>query len=170
MSSATPAPAVVEKGFEGGVDGGPVAAELERPSMSLILRIKAPGVPPVAIAQSSMAAAPSGKENGGTKDGESGGGKEGPPSGAIPRLRIACGPGQPMPDKPLKLRLLVPTARQGQASAGGHEPPAGGEAGAARRALAGEGETSPYRGGIVWEQKVREGGREGRREGGDEWW
>jgi hypothetical protein len=119
VSSAKLAPAVEEEGIGGGGDGGPGAAESERPSTVFRLRITRPGVAPVAIAQPSMAAAPSGKENGGTRDGESGDGKEGPPSAGIPRLRIACEPGQPMPHRPLKLRLLVPTLGESQASTGG---------------------------------------------------
>jgi hypothetical protein len=117
-------PAVVEKGNGGGADEGAAAAELKGPSTDLILKSAKQsarqGVPPVAFAQSSMAAAPSGKENGGTRDGESGGGKEGPHIAAIPALRIASRPGQPrLPHMPAKLILRLPTSGQGQASAGG---------------------------------------------------
>lgn len=117
-------PAVVEKGNGGGADGGAAAAELEGPSTDPILKSAKQsarqGVPPVAFAQSSMATAPSGKENGGTGDGESGGGKEGPRIAAIPALRIASRPGQPrLPHMPGKLILRLPTSGQGQALAGG---------------------------------------------------
>ena len=112
-------PAVV-KGYGGGADEGAAAAELKGPSTDLILKSAKQsarqGVPPVA----SMAAAPSEKENGGTGDGESGGGKEGPRIAAIPALRIASRPGQPrLPHMPVKLILRLPSSGQGLASAGG---------------------------------------------------
>ena len=117
-------PAVVKEGNGGGADRGAAAAKLEGPLTDPILKSAKQsarqGVPPVAFAQSSMAAAPSGKENGGTRDGESGGGKEGPHIAAIPALRIASRPGQPrLPHMPVKLILRLPTSGQGQASAGG---------------------------------------------------
>ena len=87
-----------------------------------------------------MAAAPSGKENEGTGDWESGGGKEGLHIAAIPALRIASRPGQPrLPHMPVKLILRLPTSGEGRLRQAGLWQQQ--EAGAARAAVevAGEG-------------------------------
>ena len=76
--------------------------------------------PAPAVPQSSMAAAPSGKENGGNGDEKWGGGGGGPPSGINLPLRVVTRPGQPsLPHKRVKLTLRLPTSGEGQALAGG---------------------------------------------------
>ncbi len=73
-----------------------------------------------AVAQSSMAAAPSGKENVGNVDGNLCGGKESPPSGAIPPLRVVSRPGESNPPpKRVKLILRLPISDQEEALPGG---------------------------------------------------